>query len=321
MPRAAPESPYDWGAVFETLPVGVEVVSAAGATALHNREIQPYLAGEALHLQDPGALGRPAPQGAGRPLDPADFPGARALRGEAVVPGLELQYVRDDGTAVWTRVSAVPVRNAAGAVTGQVTAVTDIDTMKRAEAALREVHGARSAGRGPHAAPGRPQQRAARAGQRLVERADRAAAAPALGPAPARTPRVGPPGRPDPAPAGDAARRGPARRGPGGELPGPGAARKPGAPVGPGAAHPHGGAGAQRPRARAGRAHGALDGGGIAHRAGRPPAAAPGLHRADPPRPGLRAARARGAGRRLDDRRGRPGGDRGLAAVSGRGEL
>src|SRR5690606_35667271 len=38
---------------------------------------------------------------------------------------------------VWTNVATVPIRDGSGRVTGQVTAIHDIDAAKRAEAALR----------------------------------------------------------------------------------------------------------------------------------------------------------------------------------------
>jgi PAS domain-containing protein len=67
----------------------------------------------------------------GRPVDRDDFPSARALRGETVLPGLEMRYTPDDGPDVWTRVAAVPIRAGDGRVTGAFALIVDLDTMKR----------------------------------------------------------------------------------------------------------------------------------------------------------------------------------------------
>lgn len=74
----------------------------------------------------------------GTDAGPDDFPGARALRGERVVPGVEMRYRTDDRTEIWTQVAAVPVRVPDGGIVGQVSVVTDIDRQKRADEALRD---------------------------------------------------------------------------------------------------------------------------------------------------------------------------------------
>jgi len=40
----------------------------------------------------------------------------RALRGERVVPGIEMLYREDDGREIWTRVRAEPLFNVDGSV-------------------------------------------------------------------------------------------------------------------------------------------------------------------------------------------------------------
>jgi transcriptional regulator of acetoin/glycerol metabolism len=54
------------------------------------------------------------------------------MRGETVVPGLEFQYMHDDGRARWTRVAAAPLRDADGEVSGVFAIAVDIDDLKRA---------------------------------------------------------------------------------------------------------------------------------------------------------------------------------------------
>ena len=125
-------------AMFESLPVGVGVFDAAGAAKLTNHAMQRYLPTGRLPARDPERIGRwRAVATDGSPVGREDFPGMRATRGERVVPGLEMLYTDDSGQELWTQVASVPIRNAQGCVSGQVSMVHDIDAIKRAEAALR----------------------------------------------------------------------------------------------------------------------------------------------------------------------------------------
>jgi PAS domain S-box-containing protein len=125
-------------AVFEALPVGVHVADLRGRTILANRELKRFLPRGIIPSQDPDRVGRwRAWDADGAPILPQNFPGARSLRGEAVVPGIEMLYTDDDGREIWTAVSSTPVRNDQGEVIGQVGVVTDIDLLKRSMDALR----------------------------------------------------------------------------------------------------------------------------------------------------------------------------------------
>ncbi|MBV0881529.1 PAS domain S-box protein [Noviherbaspirillum sp. L7-7A] len=124
--------------VFEILPVGVGVFSPDGSTILSNQQMQHYLPTNILPSQDGERHARwNAHDTDGRLLSREEFPGARALRGERVVPGIEALYTQDDGTKMWTQVAAVPIRNDRKQITGQVAVVTNIDASKRIEEALR----------------------------------------------------------------------------------------------------------------------------------------------------------------------------------------
>jgi PAS domain S-box-containing protein len=125
-------------AIFEILPVGVGVVDADGTIVLSNQEMHSYVPTKVLPSLDDARHGRwRAHHADGRPFARDDFPGARALRGERVVPGVEMLYVQDHNTAIWTQVAAVPIRNDSGQITGQVAVVNNIDAFKRTEEALR----------------------------------------------------------------------------------------------------------------------------------------------------------------------------------------
>lgn len=121
-------------AVFDALPVGVGVTNATGTLVLSNPAMRRYLPTQSIPSREPGRQGRwIAYEPDGRRVAPIDYPGARALRGELVHPGLEMRYTGDDGREIWTRVAAVPIRDSEEQVTETAVVVTDIDALKRAE--------------------------------------------------------------------------------------------------------------------------------------------------------------------------------------------
>src|ERR1700730_10267782 len=74
----------------------------------------------------------------GHLLRPSYYPGARALRGETVLPGTDFLHTSDDGHETWMRVSATPFRSAAGEIEGAVEIIQNVDAEKRAEQTIRE---------------------------------------------------------------------------------------------------------------------------------------------------------------------------------------
>lgn len=126
-------------AVFDSLPVGVAVTDTAGAVLLANDALRRYVPAGFMPSRDTGSVARwTVLDGHGKAVAREDFPGERALRGERVVPGMEALYRADDGRETWTHISSVPIVDADGRIGGQVSVVTDIDRVKRTEAALRE---------------------------------------------------------------------------------------------------------------------------------------------------------------------------------------
>jgi PAS domain S-box-containing protein len=125
--------------MFDSLPVAVCVMDADGTMVLSNRIMQRYLPTGIMPSRDPERGGRwRAWHEDGRPLAFGEFPGARALRGERVVPGIEMLYLQDDGREIWTQVASAPVSDAAGRRSSEATVViTDIDALKRTEAMAR----------------------------------------------------------------------------------------------------------------------------------------------------------------------------------------
>jgi len=124
--------------MFDALPVGVAVAGQDGKLLLSNQAMHRYLpTGVLPSLDEERYLRWTAFDADGKPLERHDFAGARASRGERVVPGIEARYLGDDGVEIWTQVAAVPLKGRDDVMRGHVAIVTDIDAFKRTEAALR----------------------------------------------------------------------------------------------------------------------------------------------------------------------------------------
>ena len=132
------ESEHRLSATLAQLPIGVGLVNPDGSIALANQMLGRY-ALERIPSVEAEAGGRwRAYASDGRRLSPADYPGARGLRGETVVPGVDFVFTHPDGLECWTRVSAAPFHKVDHEINGAIVVVQDIDREKRAELALRE---------------------------------------------------------------------------------------------------------------------------------------------------------------------------------------
>lgn len=126
-------------AIFDALPVGLGVLLGDGTLALANPAMHRYIPTQVMPSRDRTQAGRwRAFHADGTPVDPRDFPGARALRGERVVPGMEMLFAEEDGRESWTRVAAVPIVHPQAGIRSVVAVAVDIDEIKRATEALRE---------------------------------------------------------------------------------------------------------------------------------------------------------------------------------------
>ncbi|MDB5448178.1 MAG: hypothetical protein JWQ97_3495 [Phenylobacterium sp.] len=124
--------------ILRALPVGVAVFDEDGRQVLSNPAAERFrLAVMPSHATEAAARWQGF-RGDGSPLAAADYPGARALRGETTSPGQDFLYTLDDGGQIWTRVSAAPLREGAGPIRGVVSIIEDVDRQRRNEARLRE---------------------------------------------------------------------------------------------------------------------------------------------------------------------------------------
>ena len=120
-------------AMLDVLPLGLGLTDLDGNVLLSNREWQRFVPNRRVPSRDPDRGSRwRSWDGDGRLVEPSDYPTARALRGETVVPPMEFLYTHDDGCELWTSVGSVPLRDADDRVIGAVSVIQDVDAAKRA---------------------------------------------------------------------------------------------------------------------------------------------------------------------------------------------
>ena len=120
-------------ALLEQLPVGIGLTDREGRFLIRNSLLNNFVGDRLSSLDRAFAARWRAWDDEGRLLDPAEWPSARALRGESVSPGGEMLYTFADGKQIWTRVLSVPFRDQAGELSGVIVVVQDIDEQRRAE--------------------------------------------------------------------------------------------------------------------------------------------------------------------------------------------
>lgn len=125
--------------MLEHLPVGVGITDAEGRIMVANPPLRQFVQDRVPSQDRRPGIGWSGHHPDGRPIEPRDFPAARALRGERVVPGTEFLF-RDGDRETWTRVSAVPVPADGGGVAGAVILVEDIDAWKRLDRQRELLH-------------------------------------------------------------------------------------------------------------------------------------------------------------------------------------
>jgi len=133
---------HQLAATFEAMADGVIVYDAQGNNIGHNDALRRLLGLDARPEYDTLPYAERAAlmqmhDAAGRPLRPADAAPARALRGEEV-PGAQAQDLQCrtlDGRAIVINVTAAPMRDGNGRVTGAVAVYRDVTARRRLERA------------------------------------------------------------------------------------------------------------------------------------------------------------------------------------------
>ncbi len=126
-------------AILDQLPVGVTLFDSQGHVVLDNASMRAFNDSDHIPSLSSRQRARWLARGAdGAVLDPSDWPGARALRGESVRQGMEFEHRASDGSLRTVLVSAVPFHGGEGPVAVAVAVAQDISERKLAEAALRE---------------------------------------------------------------------------------------------------------------------------------------------------------------------------------------
>jgi len=129
--------------VLQELPAGVVIADAAGNFTFLNRRCQ-QIFGEELSADGLNELReRRSFRADGTPFKDGERPIERALRTGVVVTGEETQLLRRDGELRTLLVSAAPIRNVEGRITGGVLALLDVTERKLVEDELRAALGFR----------------------------------------------------------------------------------------------------------------------------------------------------------------------------------
>ena len=119
--------------VLDNLPLGVGVYDSNGELTLSNHRMREYVGLARLPSREPASSQRWRGYDAdNRPIEPDRYPGARALRGESIVPGIDFRYSAQNGPERWMRVSAVPFRREHDEADEAIVVIQDVDDLKRA---------------------------------------------------------------------------------------------------------------------------------------------------------------------------------------------
>ena len=136
--KALRESRERLSAILDQLPGGVGLFDEQGVAVMQGGPLG-GLWDEFLPSQELGSLATwRSFHASGEPLSFDEYPGARALRGEIVSPGLDFLHTGSDQHERWYRVSSAPFRNDTGAIAGATVFIQDVDKEKRADDRLRQ---------------------------------------------------------------------------------------------------------------------------------------------------------------------------------------
>ncbi len=121
--------------LFQILPVGVSILDKNRHIVNLNPALEQILSFSRDELMRGDHRHRRYLRGDGTPMSPEEYASSRAIAEKTVVSGVETGVVKEDGSVIWTSVSAAPLE---GDELSAVIVTTDITGRKRAETALRE---------------------------------------------------------------------------------------------------------------------------------------------------------------------------------------
>ncbi|WP_052273340.1 PAS domain-containing sensor histidine kinase [Flavihumibacter solisilvae] len=125
-------------AAFAVMPVAVGFFDINGLLLLSNEEMKHYLPSGILPSMDDANSSRWEVYDAnGARVERRNYPTVRALRGETVLPGMEVLFTGNDGNKRWTWVASAPFRDNSGKIIGATSVVSDIHELKQTSDALR----------------------------------------------------------------------------------------------------------------------------------------------------------------------------------------
>lgn len=136
--QATLESEARLQALLTQLPMGVGLTDRTGRCLVQSDMFARFV-DDSIPSQDKSQQGRWKgwwPDG--RPVEPHEWPGAKALLGIPDTVGNDFLFTDSQGNEIWTKVTATPFLDSAGNVLGAISMIQDIDSLKRAELALRQ---------------------------------------------------------------------------------------------------------------------------------------------------------------------------------------
>ena len=133
--QALRESEEKLRSLFQILPVGVTILDKNQNIVNLNPALEQILSFSRDELMRGDHRQRRHLRSDGTPMPPEEYASSRAIAGQTVVSGVETGVVKEDGSIIWTTVSAAPL---AGDELSAVIVTTDITERKRAEDALRK---------------------------------------------------------------------------------------------------------------------------------------------------------------------------------------
>jgi PAS domain S-box-containing protein len=126
--------------IIASLPVGVGIVDDSGHVVIGNETMRRFACHMLASNELTGADEWIGYHSDGSPIGPADYPGARALQGETVLPGVDFMCRMSDGRETWLRVGAKPLRRVDDKVLEALIFILDIDAERRFLAIQQEIN-------------------------------------------------------------------------------------------------------------------------------------------------------------------------------------